>query len=87
MKLLYCKKCKDIFNLVVDKTKSCGCGETKGVYLEDGLNAIYSGDAVPLGFSNTSFMPAVKHPPMYEPSIDFKAFVIPVECKTFKKLD
>jgi len=32
MKLLYCKKCGNIFNLILYEEKSCECGSTKGKY-------------------------------------------------------
>jgi len=84
MKLLYCKHCKDIFNLK-PSIKSCECGKSSGYYTDD-LNAVYSGECVPLGIANGTFMQAVKHPPMYEPSVNIVAFIIPEICKTFKRL-
>ncbi len=84
MKLLYCKICKDIFNLT-HQAKSCGCGESYGYYTDD-LNAVYTGDCVPMGIANGTFMEAVKHPPMHEPSTHIVAFIIPEHCKTFKRL-
>lgn len=53
MKLLLCLDCHDIFNLKKQE-KSCGCGKTKGKYI-DNLNAVYSGNAQPIGFANESF--------------------------------
>jgi hypothetical protein len=84
MKLLYCKSCNDIFNINHDP-KICTCGKSMGMYT-DTINAIYSGDCIPMGIANNSFLEAVKHPPMFEPSTSIVAFIIPVECKTFKKL-
>lgn len=54
MKLLYCKKCHDVFNLQID-TKRCECGAVEGRYI-DGQNADYSGDAIPFAIDNHSFM-------------------------------
>lgn len=53
MKLLMCLKCGDIFNLT-KKLKSCGCGETTGLYV-DNLNAEIKGNCQTIGFANNSF--------------------------------
>ena len=54
MKLLFCKKCRSIFNINL-KEKTCECGLTKGMYT-DNLNAIYTGrNARPMGIDNYSF--------------------------------
>lgn len=54
MKLLYCKKCRAIFNLNLVQ-KKCECGLTKGIYLDE-LYAIYTGrNAMPIGIDNVSF--------------------------------
>ena len=58
MKLLLCKECVSVFNLTF-KEKTCECGKTKGKYL-DKLNAEYSGPGVPIGFSNKSFIDAIR---------------------------
>lgn len=58
MKLLICLKCGDIFNLS-KKEKSCGCGETKGVYIDE-LNAEISGNCQPIGIANGSFSQSIK---------------------------
>lgn len=58
MKLLCCLDCADIFSLS-SKEKSCGCGKTSGKYIDD-LNAVYSGNAQPIGFSNKSFRLALQ---------------------------
>lgn len=57
MKLLYCRKCGDAFNLSTERTKSCSCGRTQGKYLDaDPGNAEYSGDeAIPFAVDNFSF--------------------------------
>jgi hypothetical protein len=84
MKLLYCKSCHDIFNLTGNK-KTCSCQKSAGYYIND-LDAIYSGDAIPLGFSNSSFTDALKKQPEVGPGKHFVAFIIEKNCKTFKKL-
>lgn len=83
MKLLYCKSCGDIFNLT-RTTKTCSCGGARGYY-KDTLNSVYSGNSIPLGFDNHSFLHAILNAPINEPSEPFTAFVIPENCKTFIK--
>lgn len=89
MKLLFCKKCQDIFKLQKE-IRSCFCGDTKGRYL-DNLNAEYSGKyAIPLRFANSTLVAAIR---VYddnwqihkEHGIEFKAFIIPKKCDTFKR--
>tara|TARA_R110000765_G_scaffold247110_1_gene349075 strand:+ start:818 stop:1153 length:336 start_codon:yes stop_codon:yes gene_type:complete len=63
-------------------TRTCQCGATGGHYKEDGLNAIYYGPAIPLGFANYSFRKALSVQPEYGMGIDYKAFVIPKVCPT-----
>lgn len=58
MKLLMCLKCGDIFSLS-RKEKTCGCGETKGLYVDE-LNAEISGECQPIGIANGSFSEAIK---------------------------
>jgi len=54
MKMIYCNFCGDIYN--VDKTiKTCSCGKTKALYIND-ENIIYGGDeALCLGLDNNTF--------------------------------
>jgi hypothetical protein len=86
MKLLHCDSCLDVFNLTYD-TKTCRCGATKGKYLPDGVNAIYSGEyATPLGFANFSFYTAMLRQPEEGRGERFEAFVIPKNCPTFVKV-
>ncbi len=53
MKLIYCEKCGDIFNLR-KKTKSCSCGETSGKYINNIIAEIH-GDCLPIGIANNIF--------------------------------
>lgn len=82
MKLLLCEECSDIFNLSFEE-KSCSCGKAKGQYLDE-INAVYSG-GIPLGFANTTFVRAILQRPESGAGKEFVAFVIPVDCPTFKK--
>ena len=86
MKLLFCLKCQDLFKLDF-AVRKCNCGACSGKYLEDGLNAVYSGDkAIPVGFANNTFVSAIKNQPEDGWGSLFNAFVIPKVCKTFKKV-
>jgi len=94
MKLLLCLDCGDIFNLTA-KEKKCGCGKTSGRYIDD-LNAEYEGNAQPIGFSNGSFIEAIKVQrienkkvkPKNEccKGVEFTAFFIPDAATSICKL-
>lgn len=84
MKLLFCKACQDVIRLISTERR-CRCGKTRGRYVDD-IHAVYSGrDAVPLGFKNSIFAWAVTKQPDHGDGLKFDAFVIPMECNTFKK--
>ncbi|EOR25791.1 MULTISPECIES: hypothetical protein [Bacillaceae] len=84
MKLLMCLECNDIFNLDLSE-KSCSCGRSKGKYINQQL-AEYTGEfALPLGFTNSSLIQAIKHQPNEGMGKEFTAFVIPKNCETFFK--
>lgn len=95
MKLLMCLDCGDVFNLTM-KVKTCGCGKTMGQYI-DNLNAEYSGNCQPIGFSNGSFRDAIKvqrvenkkTKPKNEccKGVEFTAFFIPNAASSLCKLD
>ena len=93
MKLLFCRKCGDVFDLGYDMS-SCTCGNARGYYKENGIHAVYSGeDVVPLGFNNTSFAFAILASENGEKGISpnrgvtFEAFIIPPNAPTMKKVD
>lgn len=86
MKLLYCNTCKDIVKLH-RTTRTCHCGATGGHYKEDGLNAIYHGPAVPVGFANTEFRNALREQPEYGKGRVYTSFVIPKVCPTMVHID
>ncbi len=85
MKLLFCLKCNDIFNLS-DKEKVCSCGRTGGRYTND-IEAIYWGDCKPLGFDNASLKVALITQPHQGKGKSFEAFVIPKRCPTMDKIN
>lgn len=85
MKLIYCKKCHDVFKLD-HELRYCKCYSCWGLYLDDGLNAVYKGRcAVPLGFANSTLVEAVHNQPKEGMGEEFTAFVIPKKCPTMKR--
>ena len=88
MKLLLCKSlaCRDIVKLS-KTTRTCQCGATGGHYKEDGLNAVYYGNAIPIGFHNSSFTDAISNQPEYGSGVEFTAFVIPDNVPTITHVD
>lgn len=95
MKLLLCLKCSDVFSLNF-KEKTCGCGETKGRYIDE-LNAEISGNCEPIGFANNSFIDALKMQRIenkhYDGNkdtcckgIEFTAFIIPLWASSVKRV-
>jgi hypothetical protein len=86
MKLIYCPHCHDVRKLARLLT-TCQCGRSWGQYLEDDLHAVYGGVAVPLGFTNPSFVDALKNQPEEGLGERFEAFVIPKKCPTLRKIE
>jgi len=87
MKLVLCTECHDVFKLDY-LMRTCKCGLCRGKYLDDGLNAVYSGiTAVPLGFANTSLIEATDNQPDEGMGEEFVAFVIPKACPTMERHD
>jgi hypothetical protein len=84
MKMLYCPKCRDVRKLQLEVV-TCQCGSSSGWYESDGLKAVIGGDAIPLGFQNTSFVEALKNQPEKGAGKVFEAFVIPKECPTVRR--
>lgn len=80
MKLLFCNKCADIITLQLNELRYCKCKECSAQYV-DNLNAIFTGDGIMIGFSNITFVQAIRNP-----GIDFTAFTIAEPCKTFKRV-
>ena len=86
MKLLLCNSCEDIVKLS-KTTRTCQCGATGGHYKEDGLNAIYYGPAIPLGFANSEFHKAIDGQPEYGDGYRYTSFVIPKVCPTMEHVE
>lgn len=92
MKLLYCPKCGDMFNLSLE-IKTCSCGHAQGQYEPDGLYAIFSG-GVPFCFSNNSFIAAIGQQAEMDRldeipfhGAKFDAWICPANSKTFGRVD
>ena len=86
MKLLFCNTCRDIVKLS-RTTRTCQCGATGGHYREDGVNAIYYGPAIPLGFANSEFNKALDSQPEFGDGYRYTSFVIPKVCPTMVHID
>lgn len=87
MKLLLCKSCQDVIRLIPNEVRSCKCGNCSGKYI-NGIDAVYTGEnAVPLGFANSTLVSSIRNQPQSGMGSNFTAFVIPVICPTFKKVD
>ena len=84
MKLIFCPHCHDVFKLN-DRPTTCMCGLSAGHYV-DHVNAIINESAVPLGFVNQTFRYALHNRPIHGYGKQFKAFVIPYECKTIESI-
>lgn len=82
MKLLVCPKCSDVFNIKYGIEKTCSCGYSKGQYI-DNINAEYIG-GIPIGFSNSTFLEALRKHYQNGEGIDFTAFAIRKDSPTFK---
>ena len=85
MKILMCDSCGDLFNLTTS-VKSCSCGKTKGKYCFDQLNAVVTG-GISIGFSNETFLPAIRNRPKSGMGKNFIAFIIPEICNTVKVVE
>jgi hypothetical protein len=58
MKLLFCRKCRDVFKLIRNKSRRCKCGAVTGRYL-DRRNAEVSPNAVSIAIGNGSLRKAI----------------------------
>lgn len=92
MKLFYCMECQDLVKLVTTHTRSCECGQIKGIYI-DNLNAKFcskSNNYFLVGFANQTVTDAVNsYFKVGSPDgwgINFSAFVIPEPCETFVRV-
>lgn len=82
MKLIFCPKCHDVFRLR-GSIRKCDCGLSWGRYTDE-INAEIGGMAIPLGFTNDSFVRAIQERPKEGYGSRYVAFVIPEKCETIK---
>lgn len=88
MKLLFCRKCQDMFRLAIEERRHCKCGLTSGQYDENGEKATYSGEyAVPFGIDNNTFIRAIQTQPQRGWGPNFIAFVFARHHDRFKRDD
>lgn len=87
MKLILCRNCNDVVKLHDKTIRSCACGKSKGRLHSDRYNAIYSGEAIPLGFANSSLLNAIRSQPEIGNGMEFTAFVIPQQCPTMIRVE
>ena len=79
MKLLYCTKCGDIFNMSMHK-KECTCGGASGLYV-DMEHSVYTGkNAVCLGINNFSLEEGIYNIPLDGKGVPLDAYIIPYYC-------
>ena len=84
MKLILCRKCQDVFKVVLHEERTCICGSCSAMHT-DRLNAWYKGEyAVPIGFNNKTLLNAVINQPNTGWGEDFIAFTISKDCSTFQ---
>lgn len=85
MKLILCKNCSDVIRLF-EEVRHCKCGRTGGKYLNDVESEYWGEDAMPIGFANPSLLQALRGQPEKGKGREFKAFIIPKDCPTMKKV-
>lgn len=77
MKLIFCPYCQDIVKLLIEEIRFCRCGKVFGKYLEDGIRAEISEDAIAIGINNSSFVRAIKMRESFIPTLrDFDAWIM-----------
>lgn len=85
MKLILCPKCFDVVKFGARRKRYCRCRKSWGKYLND-LDGIYGGEAIPIGFANSSLANAIHTIP--DDAVwgeTFEAFVIPKNSRTCKQ--
>jgi hypothetical protein len=60
MKVIYCKKCTDLFKLTSKKLRKCRCGNVSGRYRKDREHAEVSEAAVSIKIPNGSIEKAIR---------------------------
>lgn len=74
MKLIYCEECGWLFQLIRKHTLHCVCEDEKaGKYLDNGITAVVTENAIVVGIDNNSFNDCVWRYGQYNPKGE-KAF-------------
>ncbi len=85
MKLIFCKKCTELFSLSRD-FKRCKCGHSGGRYFND-RNAEITGECVSIEINNLSFVDAIKSDDRNkDKGTRFDAFIISDDCETINRI-
>ena len=81
MKLVMCRGCGDIFNLVMDREKTCSCGQSSGVYV-DRRHAEIKGNCYSLAIGNGSMEDAIYNLAVYGRGYDREFYIdrLAVKC-------
>lgn len=83
MKLLFCNSCKDILQ-IRPVLRTCSCGKSSSVLIDNKHADIRGEDAIPLGIDNYTFSKAFVDRPLKGRGSSFKAFVIPQVCSSVR---
>ena len=86
MKLIVCLKCNDVVSLRYED-RTCFCSCSGGRYTGKGAEAEIWGNSIPLGFTNSSFIRALREQPAKGLGSEFTAFVIPKQCDTVEFIE
>lgn len=87
MKLILCPTCHDVIKIMTQAPRTCYCGQSWGFlpYEGDDLHAAIGGQAIPLGFANSTLVDAIQSRPKFGMGSHFDAFVIPENCETVEQ--
>lgn len=80
MKLILCANCGGLVPLS-RATRSCGCGDSWGWYVNDVL-AEYGGEAIPVGIDNRDLLDAINRYP--DERFTIRCWVMPPTCATMQ---
>ena len=94
MKLILCLVCHDVYKLTREGRRSCECGKTWGLYLEDGISAQVSNNhsTTVLGFHNGTLLDAILKQRDEGNRADglghrFTAFLMPTNAPNVERID
>lgn len=87
MKLLVCRKCKDMLALAIHEERRCQCGAVAGRYREDGVHADASGPYVAFGIHSADISKVLTARRIGMPFelLHVEAWVIPDDAATLHR--